>query len=718
MAEAILELDANTDIVETDSSPRATPSRLASRVVKISQETQNSEDQLKLASKKKLAVDNAKRKKEEKRIGVVKDGSSADQIGVAPDRGGIGSGAVIPGVPPPFPAPANFITPKVRTSRSSPRRSRSKSPSRRRTRSPSYRRRSPCSHSRSRSPGRNRRSRSPYQRRWSPVRWDRYNRSRSPRRWSPRRDDHERWRRDRSPPRGYQDQGMYRDDRGWEYGVDRAHSSWVSGPGRPQGPHFEDHTNGWCRPPPSTGPPLLSIPEEMRPTIPVATDNTLDLLKKEMLGLSQTVRSLSSQISASESRANTTSQADTRVVTKIPESTSAPPAGVHGKLASNSSRTDENNTSGMAKNSKKKRNSVPVSINLDLLQPDSEIDTPEEESSSEEEVGEELDDSFQEENLLEPEEGIMDWPSLVTLIERRFSDRIGPEPQSPVKSRITNLGGMTAIKSTERTRLPIYAAVEKELRLFSQDIRFPPVKARAKRDTKPLGRGVFPGSQRNLPLQALSGRLTFNHPAQVESDIDQLLPSGRTSYNVQGRLTEEHLRNLERDHRANLSSLSYVCWSMEFACSYLKELAEGSPDSDMLQPPLAACKHAMSYLSTVVDRSATAMATTVLARRDSYLAQMDPLIKEEDRVNLRCASFLDTRLFSGQVAAVVPGLEAMRRETKERESVNALTSIAKKSVEKQSSSSGYQKKKKKDKKFSKKKGGESRTLLLRLLRSL
>ena len=716
MAEAILELDADTRM-DDGVDIHATPSRLASKVVKVSQDVSSvvpqSEDSSTTASKKKLAVENAKRRKEEKRGNTHRDpGSSNDVIGVAPDRGGIGTGAVVEGVPPPYPAPANFTCPKRK---SSPRGSRSKSPSHVR-RSPRRR----YSSSRSRSPVRSRRSRSPYSRRWSPVRWDRYSRnSRSPRRWSPRRSDRGRWERDLSPPRRYHDQGSFRDDRPWSYGDDRVNPAWNVGPPGPPSRGFEEHGNAWGRAPAHPPPSLLPIPEELsRSNVPVPTDDTLDLLKREMLGLSQTVKSLSSQLSSEKrnSKMAASSTENSRSVPKISEATSTPPAGVHGKQASNPSKADEIIPGPSTKSSKKKKAaSVPVSINLALLEPDSEIDTPVEESSSEDEERVESGAESPEEDKLEyqvdPTEGILDWPELVSLIVGRFEDRIGPEPKSPEKARISNLGGMVSTKTTERTRLPLYYPIQKALNTFPKDIRYPAVKARSKKDAKPLGRGSFPSTQRNLPLQAISGMLHFNHPAQVEAEVDQLLPSGKTSFNVQGRLTEEHLRNLERDMRANLSSLSYVLWNLDFASSNLKELSDESPDADMLTPALSACRHAMSFLSTVLDRSSTSLATTILARRDSYLAQMDPLLKEEARVNLRCASFSDSRLFSGEVASVLPGLDSLRKDSKERESVNALASLAKRGVEKQGSSFD-QKKKKKEKKFSKKKGGGGQRCLL------
>ena len=43
------------------------------------------------------------------------------------------------------------------------------------------------------------------------------------------------------------------------------------------------------------------------------------------------------------------------------------------------------------------------------------------------------------------------------------------------------------------------------------------------------------------------------------------------------------------------------------------ELADDSEDADMLQPSISAVRHSMSFLSTVVDRSATTLATTILA---------------------------------------------------------------------------------------------------------
>ena len=90
------------------------------------------------------------------------------------------------------------------------------------------------------------------------------------------------------------------------------------------------------------------------------------------------------------------------------------------------------------------------------------------------------------------------------------------------------------------------------LSLFPQDVKYPPKKAKAKRDSKLLARGYSQECPKGLRVQALSDQLRFNHPAQVDTGIDKLLPAKKTSYSIQGRLSDDILRHLERD----LSSLS------------------------------------------------------------------------------------------------------------------------------------------------------------------
>ena len=253
----------------------------------------------------------------------------------------------------------------------------------------------------------------------------------------------------------------------------------------------------------------------------------------------------------------------------------------------------------------------------------------------------------------------------------------------------------------------MYPPIRKEMSLYPSDIRNPPNKARAKRDTQPLARGSFPDSEKGLPVQALSDCLHFNQPCQVDSGVEKLLPSKKNTFSIQGRFSEENLRKMERDLKVSLSSLSYVTWSMDFATQYLIRLSEKKKKKrDTYLPVVSALKHALSFLTSVVDRSSTTLATTILARRDSYLSQMDDIIPEEDLISLRSADFMDHRLFAGTIADIVPKLDSLRKDNQSRESVDALASLAKKGVgsaAKPSSSGTTASKKKNSKKFSKQK---------------
>ena len=63
----------------------------------------------------------------------------------------------------------------------------------------------------------------------------------------------------------------------------------------PQG--FEDHSLSWSRNPAPPPRPLVAIPEDMSTqNLPAPSNDALDILKKEMLGLTQTVKSLATQL--------------------------------------------------------------------------------------------------------------------------------------------------------------------------------------------------------------------------------------------------------------------------------------------------------------------------------------------------------------------------------------------------------------------------------------
>ena len=665
-------------------------------------------------------------------------------------------------VPPPLPVPNNYNIPR-RQNNEEKRIDEKVDSSRARSRSPARRSRSPA-HPRGSSPVRrgssreytpprfidHRTHRSPgYRGRYSPSRSrsrESYSRfDRSPRRRSPafnrspyrsrqrrsrspvhnlgysRSPNREfRGRYSRSPDRGFgpPDHWMQRGDRfqdnpmNFPGNQDRSrymgferHSDHSRGPDYAMPMDFATHSEQWrYNPnemnyprreinPPRTDlpPPTLPLPQES--SLPQPSQSAFDLLKEELKGISHTVLALSTQMKQSTVVKESTKMDSSNGQSEVPASPQS------DQTTPSSSRLVQSMSIVQSEESSK------------LPQDQEEREESEsEEDSSDDESGSEAGSSEEEDTppSFNSSEGILDWPTLVQHIIQQFPDKISPEESGTAPTgRIGNLGGMSERKESERVRLPMYPPIRKEMSLFPSDIRNPPNKARAKRDTQPLARGSFPDSEKGLPVQALSDCLHFNQPCQVDSGVEKLLPSKKNTFSIQGRFSEENLRKMERDLKVSLSSLSYVTWSMDFATQYLIRLSEKKKKRDTYLPVVSALKHALSFLTSVVDRSSTTLATTILARRDSYLSQMDDIIPEEDLISLRSADFMDHRLFAGTIADIVPKLDSLRKDNQSRESVDALASLAKKSVQGSSktsaSNNSSSKKKQSNKKFNKQK---------------
>ena len=617
----------------------------------------------------------------------------------------------------------------------SPRRSHSRSASRRRSRSPYYRRRRSPSRSRSRENFRpyynrspRRRSPSPFvRRRFSPPRVYRprdRSVSRSPTRYGPPR-----WQRGDDRFSGPRDDGFLRGppprggfNQPWGRGFHHP-PEFSQGFSRGQSDFqgFSEHSEQWGLtpiPPSSQSIPVVrdQMPASNTQMLPLPPDvmtgnsaqqSMIDSLKEELKGLSKTMLSFTSQMGkATQSTPDVDKSADLPPPT---DSTFTRPADVPvvQPVAPPSSDVSSLDTSVGSRSTNKMVSRPQVEDEEMDLSSESEGESSEGDSSSED-----SDEDSDEDSMVKTVDGFLDWPSLTQLITEKFSDRISPEEANATVARIDNLGGLVEKKETERVRLPMFPAIKEELVLFSKDIRCPASKAKARRDTNPLGRGVFPEAQKGLSVQAMSEDLRFNQPAQIDAGIERLLPPKKSTFNVQGRFSDENLRKMERDLRVNLSSLSYSLWSLDYATQTLSQMEEKEKKKKRkaaLIPCISACRHSLSFLTTVVDRSALALATTILARRDSYLSQVDNLLPEEDHVMLRSSSFLDTSLFAGSTSDLVPKLEGLRRESQSRESVDVLTSLAKKGVsgsssQKTTAGSGFTKKK--SKKHSKKKGSK------------
>ena len=440
------------------------------------------------------------------------------------------------------------------------------------------------------------------------------------------------------------------------------------------------------------------------------TQTSLDQFKEELKGLTQHVIELTSKMSNStcpkspETHMVVDNSSQQSIVQKRVHTTVVPDAAPSSSLLNRPAVSTSSRQTEVVNNTK-------LTVMEEEESSESEEDSSEGDSSSEEDSDAESESTVP---SLKTAEGLLDWTSLIQLIVDQFPDFIGPEEDShSATPRIANLGGMVEKKEGDRVRLPMYPPVKKALSTFPDDIRSPTPKAKSKKDTKPLTRGAFPESQRGLPIQALSDDTRFNVPAQIDTGVEKLLPPKKHTYNIQGRLTDDNLRKIERDLRINLSSLSYVLWALDYASQSLIKYGEKSRKKrDAIIPALSGVRHAMFFLSTVVDRSSTSMASSMLIRRDAYMAQMDGLLPEEDLVTLRCASFLDSTLFAGTVAEITPKLEVLRKESYNRESVDVLTTLAKKGVAgstPKSSTSTNNTSKKKTKKYNKKKSSKKST---------
>ena len=174
--------------------------------------------------------------------------------------------------------------------------------------------------------------------------------------------------------------------------------------------------------------PRLPMPVE---TPVPSTQTDLDVLKQEIKGLSATMLALSSQMSnstQSKPPSNSTVQKDSSPSANLQQSSQTVPQDSTSQPVQMSTRL------------------VEATQAVTIVPHDAE--EIEESSESEEESSDENmsdDDSAEDSDEISTTplvvDGYLDWPSLVSLIQDKFPDRIPPEEDSQPVARIGNLGG-------------------------------------------------------------------------------------------------------------------------------------------------------------------------------------------------------------------------------------------------------------------------------------
>jgi hypothetical protein len=110
----------------------------------------------------------------------------------------------------------------------------------------------------------------------------------------------------------------------------------------------------------------------------------------------------------------------------------------------------------------------------------------------------------------EDEPDYLSWPEIVQLCCTKYSDEFGEDTIETVSSkRMLDESGFPDNKDTERTRLPLYGTLKKALTHMPKDIKNPPLAPTAKKDSQPLGRGIYPEPQHGLEVSPVSEMFFF-----------------------------------------------------------------------------------------------------------------------------------------------------------------------------------------------------------------
>ena len=279
------------------------------------------------------------------------------------------------------------------------------------------------------------------------------------------------------------------------------------------------------------------------------------------------------------------------------------------------------------------------------------------------------------------------WQELASTIASRYPEDVPSDDSDKALAspRVCDLGQTTEKTDYERTRLPLFPAVDQVIRSFSSEIKNPPITSKHKKDVPALGVGQLPAvrTATSLPHFSPAGLPTFNTAPRLDREATRLLPSGKKTFSNQYKISEENLIFMVRNQRYLMSSLSYSLWCMRLLGDVLNDVSsKPEVDEDDLNLSTASLRHAMSHLSSTVERGSLNFASLELIRRDGFLSQMDNLLEPGQVTELRSAPFTDARIFSGVIPSVLDQLKANRTTHTQETSLKVLSDIAKDGMKK------------------------------------
>ena len=262
---------------------------------------------------------------------------------------------------------------------------------------------------------------------------------------------------------------------------------------------------------------------------------------------------------------------------------------------------------------------------------------------------------------------VLKWNDACASIRLLLGEAIPLVEASPKRKLRTQTAGDLEGQQQLPERLPLHPAVKEGLDLCMVEVQKPSTKS--KKDLGPLQPGVFLKHEREAAAKFFKpeGLSSFFYPQKVNADLSSL--SSATLGQVGTvNLSERDLQDKEAALRTQMAVISTSKWNRQAIHTALQKFHETS-DVSFLTAVEKLLQHEDSLQSILEDRTMTALANTVLSRRDLQLGMLKSSLDASSVTALRSASLTDQKLFGD-----IPE-ELIVKEKKRRESQSLLQAL-------------------------------------------